>query len=227
MRFKILGLAAVAAAQAPAAQAADFLFFSTGGALRMTLVINGVDYAAVDQGWITSQGQHDNANDNYAVSRGGPFAFDYNNWGHFDLANLSGPVTSAELRLNSGGISVATTVTYTLFDTAATYAELDQTRAPGNAGGIALYQDLASGVAYGSRDYTQADNNQVRLVTFNSAGRAAIEAAAGGKFSFGGTLAPLAVGAVPEPQTWALLILGFGLTGAAMRRRSSAVLRVA
>ena len=30
-------------------------------------------------------------------------------------------------------------------------------------------------------------------------------------------------GAVPEPATWALLILGFGLTGAAMRRRTSSV----
>lgn len=27
-------------------------------------------------------------------------------------------------------------------------------------------------------------------------------------------------GAVPEPSAWALLILGFGLTGAAMRRRT-------
>lgn len=30
------------------------------------------------------------------------------------------------------------------------------------------------------------------------------------------------VGGVPEPATWALLILGFGATGAAMRRRSAA-----
>lgn len=29
-------------------------------------------------------------------------------------------------------------------------------------------------------------------------------------------------GAVPEPSTWALLTLGFGLTGAAMRRKASA-----
>lgn len=29
-------------------------------------------------------------------------------------------------------------------------------------------------------------------------------------------------GAVPEPATWAMMILGFGLVGAAMRRRSSA-----
>lgn len=33
----------------------------------------------------------------------------------------------------------------------------------------------------------------------------------------------LSIGGVPEPTTWALLIVGFGLTGAAMRRRSAAL----
>ncbi len=32
------------------------------------------------------------------------------------------------------------------------------------------------------------------------------------------------IGAVPEPQSWAMLITGFGLTGFAMRRRSSAAI---
>lgn len=34
-------------------------------------------------------------------------------------------------------------------------------------------------------------------------------------------------GAVPEPATWALMILGFGLVGAAMRRRSAPAVRFA
>lgn len=36
-------------------------------------------------------------------------------------------------------------------------------------------------------------------------------------------LKPLATGAIPEPATWAMLILGFGMVGAAARRRSAAV----
>ena len=32
---------------------------------------------------------------------------------------------------------------------------------------------------------------------------------------------PLAAGSVPEPGSWMLLIAGFGLTGAALRRRSA------
>ena len=35
------------------------------------------------------------------------------------------------------------------------------------------------------------------------------------------TVDALAAGGVPEPATWALLILGFGATGAAMRRRTA------
>ncbi|MCG2841912.1 PEPxxWA-CTERM sorting domain-containing protein [Sandaracinobacter sp. RS1-74] len=36
----------------------------------------------------------------------------------------------------------------------------------------------------------------------------------------------IAAGAVPEPATWAMLILGFGMVGAAMRRRASTLASV-
>jgi hypothetical protein len=39
--------------------------------------------------------------------------------------------------------------------------------------------------------------------------------------------AKLGAGAVPEPATWALFILGFGLIGAAMRRKTSVAVRYA
>ena len=38
-------------------------------------------------------------------------------------------------------------------------------------------------------------------------------------YSLDNVVVELASGAVPEPDTWAMLIAGFGLTGAAMRRR--------
>lgn len=37
------------------------------------------------------------------------------------------------------------------------------------------------------------------------------------------TAAPGGGGAVPEPSTWAMMVLGFGLGGAAMRRRNQAI----
>ncbi len=39
--------------------------------------------------------------------------------------------------------------------------------------------------------------------------------------SFNETLVVRALGAVPEPATWGLMILGFGAVGAAMRRKSA------
>ena len=49
------------------------------------------------------------------------------------------------------------------------------------------------------------------FITFNSS--SAIQ--------FAGTVGPVA--AVPEPATWAMMIAGFGLAGAAMRRRAPRV----
>lgn len=42
------------------------------------------------------------------------------------------------------------------------------------------------------------------------------------RFATSGTVSPLA-GAVPEPTTWAMMIVGLGLVGASMRRRKVAV----
>ena len=39
----------------------------------------------------------------------------------------------------------------------------------------------------------------------------------------GGMSFSLAVADVPEPATWAMLIVGFGMVGATMRRRNAAI----
>lgn len=39
------------------------------------------------------------------------------------------------------------------------------------------------------------------------------------RYLVGGSVSGTIAGAVPEPATWAMLIMGFGLVGAAMRRR--------
>lgn len=45
------------------------------------------------------------------------------------------------------------------------------------------------------------------------------ESIAAGSFSVTRVTTPPPVGAIPEPGTWALMLLGFGFVGAAMRRR--------
>jgi hypothetical protein len=41
-------------------------------------------------------------------------------------------------------------------------------------------------------------------------------------YSYNLVLEPVAAGAVPEPATWAMMITGFGMAGAALRRRNRA-----
>lgn len=45
--------------------------------------------------------------------------------------------------------------------------------------------------------------------------------------AYGAALDAVSVSAVPEPASWALMIMGFGLAGGALRRRRSAVAAVA
>ncbi|MBU1375410.1 MAG: PEPxxWA-CTERM sorting domain-containing protein [Alphaproteobacteria bacterium] len=45
----------------------------------------------------------------------------------------------------------------------------------------------------------------------------------GGSLAVTVTFEPAGVGAVPEPATWAMMILGFGLVGASVRRRVHAL----
>jgi hypothetical protein len=49
----------------------------------------------------------------------------------------------------------------------------------------------------------------------------------GGEASFSGNLSFAATSAVPEPTTWAMMLLGFGAVGYSMRQRSSARLQTA
>lgn len=50
---------------------------------------------------------------------------------------------------------------------------------------------------------------------------------ASGGCCFGPALDNVRIAAVPEPATWALMITGFGLAGAAVRRRSAAAVAIA
>lgn len=108
---------------------------------------------------------------------------------------------------------------------------------------------LGTGTAYGSQLFTAADDDVVFDIAFNAAAIADITAAAGGQFLLSGhVISPTAFGpaelnqfvagsttsnditqleltfsatggGVPEPATWAMMIIGFGAIGASMRRR--------
>lgn len=70
--------------------------------------------------------------------------------------------------------------------------------------------DQISGLTNGVVTYRVTDGARLIGATFTSTGDS---------FEFDN----LATGAVPEPASWALMIAGFGLAGAAMRRRNRAM----
>ena len=197
--------------------------FGGSGESAWTLKVNDTVFTSVDTGWIESTGLHGSNNQNYIV--GTLITGKYNNYAVFDLRGFANLVTSAVITINTASISNGP-VTYSLFDTNASLGTLDADRAPGDAGGIALFADLASGNTYGSRVYSAADANQFRSISLNGSALADIQKAVGGQFALGGTLEPIAT-AVPEPSTWLLLMMGFGAVGFSLRQRNRRTLGVA
>jgi len=80
---------------------------------------------------------------------------------------------------------------------------------------------LAQGVANG--DQTSGDTNRRFFFTFDSPVNQVVFSSTAPAFEFDTFAA--AISAVPEPQTWAMMILGFGMIGFMLRsnRRQSAV----
>ncbi|QDZ08977.1 PEP-CTERM sorting domain-containing protein [Sphingomonas panacisoli] len=98
--------------------------------------------------------------------------------------------------------------------------------------------DLAAGSVFTLASWLYADDVDDGTVDFfNTAKVTGVNVSAGGSLaSASGALSPLpgggygypaAVSGVPEPATWAMMIMGFGLIGAAMRRRHATPLVLA
>ncbi len=224
-----LGIAAAGLAMVvPAAAASSYLFGFTTSAAGATLSVNGGTAVAAQQSGnfvnmpaTGETGFHLAGNANYAVgSDGSTDARDYFVFG------ARSPATSAVLTIADPdaarglvfGPGVAS-VTLTLYDVSTLSPTSAITATDYSARGD-IFADLGTGVSFGS--VTVSSYSPTVTIAFNQAGLDAINAAADGSgaFLFGGALTEN-VG-VPEPATWALMLTGFGLTGAALRRRSAA-----
>ena len=230
-RFGSLCAAGLALGLASQAHAAvnSYLFGYTSGFGPKQLIINGSTVLnAVSSGWYSDAGFHASSNNNYIVGNCLPAICDggdgatRNDFFVFDLSGVAGPITSASLSIanpsaadnidppfSSDGFGGVPT-TYTTWDVSTSIAALtaDATNATGT------YADLGSGVFYGSTPANASTNGAQVMVALDGAALAEIRGAEGGQFAIGGTL-----GAVPEPATWALMLIGFGSLGAAVRAR--------
>ena len=204
---------------------------------------------ATVRGWYVMPGGSPNAfangaaaGNNYFVGHPPDMVFgnsSFRNWFGFDLASLSGTVSSATLLLTNppGGFnSVDQFEQYTIFDVTSSFASL-------GLPDLLVYSDLGSGTAYGSYTASIADNASVVEISLNAAAVGAIQALLGSQFALGGaitTLDGLELGrpqslfgasagsvtqlrleldpaAVPEPST--LVMLSTGTIAALVRRK--------
>lgn len=161
--------------------------FSPSGDTRST-VLN-----AVDSGWWTHLGSHNANNPNYIAGREN--GLEFNNFFVFNLAGINEPIASATLVATNGLASRGPgyrspdpSETYTLFDVSTPISALTTS---GN-GQTTIFDDLGTGISYGSRDITAADNSRPVPIALNDAGIAALNAALGSQVALGGAVTTLA-----------------------------------
>jgi hypothetical protein len=158
-----------------------------------TVVIN-----RTDRGWYNESGLHQPSNQNYIVGDdrytgcGTSCYADVHDFFVFDLAGVTQPISSAKLALfvpgpgsQRGYLSPDPSENYELHDVSTPIATL-----VAGTGGVAAHADLGSGVVYGSRTMTAADNGSVVEITLNSSAITAMNATHG-LFGIGGSLTTL------------------------------------
>jgi hypothetical protein len=208
---------------------ADMYVFGGSGTGSRQLILNGtITLDAVNSGWYDSFGDHTANNANYLAGTIGTSVF--HDYFVFDLSNVTTPITSATLSISNPPTGYAdsnsstSTAIYDNWQVGTPIATLESDQ----SGATGIYTDLADGSLYGSTTVGYADNGpgsglQVNIV-LSSLALSDLNASEGSQFAVGGSL----TAAVPEPSTWAMMILGFaGIGFMAYRRKSKPALMTA
>lgn len=198
--------------------------------LAAELVVN-----ASDRGWLNSLGQNNghSASGNYLAGYCDPISCtasgEYRNFFTFTLPQFSDPLVSAVLRINTRSVIAeqSSAIDYQVTST-----------------GAQNFAALGTGTVFGQRSYSVSDLFQIRDIDLTLAALTAIASAAGSNLTISGRVLPptifsgnfdslvfgdssagsvqliLTTGQpVPEPATWAMMVLGFGAAGAVLRRQ--------
>lgn len=223
---------------------AAFLSMFGSSAANAAVTIN-----SFDSGWYQNSGFTAGV-DNINVGSSNLSGAVYNNWLAFDLASLAGQsITSATLTFFGGnGVNTsATSETLGLFD----YTGSINALIANSQNNVGIFTDLGNGNSYGSAVVAAGPIQQFSITLSQAALtdlNAAVQNQSDKRFVIGGSLLSISgpfaneqlfaifgaqsalspaaslsfeTAAVPEPATWAMMILGFGMVGFASRRRRS------
>jgi hypothetical protein len=150
--------------------------------LSGTLILN-----ATNSGWWNHSGFHSASNTNYLA--GLEFGVTYRDFFVFDLASVTLPIAAAEIRIyNPVFASPDPTETYALFDVSTPLSALQAT----GSGQTGIFADLGTGVSFGTRAFSVADNGQTVSIALNAAAVASLNAGIGGAIALGGAVTTLA-----------------------------------
>lgn len=177
-----------------------------------------LSFAQVGRGWWSSTGSHSDSNYGAASVDDGFGVYVYHNYFVFDVGTLGGStVLNAYLHLwqiNGGYQSADPSLIYSVWDVT---SPLDQVMTDRTAR-LDIFTDLGSGIGYGSRSVSAADNGVFVDVLLNDAALSFLNSQPIGQalVGFGG----MVTAAAPAPETWTLMLGGLGLLGLAVRRKN-------
>jgi hypothetical protein len=197
-----------------------------GALLSIALPAFSISLTATDRGWFRSDGLHTaGQNNTYTGTLGGR---EYRSFYAFDVDNIGGNWNQATLELtldlfHNGDASESIEI----FAVSSPAASVMAGHAAGSASGQAIFNDLGTGVSYGTATLTAGDVGSVVSLVLNASAVADINAARGGQWVFaivhttpsGGTqglrfgtngawdTGNTSGAAIPEPTQTALLVI--------------------
>lgn len=181
--------------------------------LSIAIVVAGLILAAgshaetvtinyIDSGWYNTFDLQDPDNENYLVGTCSSFTCNdaavYRNFFVFDLATVTGTITSATLRLYNPSVFDGSTNGYHSADASETYELYSYEGSIDDlVNSAGSYTDLGDGTLYGSVTVSMADNGQAVSVELNDAALVNLNGAPG-LFAFGGRISTLSGVAADE-----------------------------